>query len=441
MLQPVLILANRYPPANSSGVFRTLFFCNHIAARGNYKLHIVTLDALSHSQGQALDEKLLEQVSDLISVERTKSWSARESLITFKRWLSAKASSKSEVNHERDNKNDKQEKPFLRTIKDVFTDEVLSFPDQDIGWLPFVYKKSVKVVQQNNIKLIYSSGGPWTSHIAAYLISKRTGIPFVLDYRDPWYGNPFHANKSRTFKHISLMVEKKIVGRAAQVICNTNNLKEFYVNEFGNEEKFVFIPNGWESTYENIKYRTATRDCIVISHAGGLYGNRSPNNFIKAVVNLISKKKIGKIQVQLIGAEDNVNKYIEEEFGSEWLKEIFMVIPRVQHGVCLDYLMKSDVLLLFQQGTRLQVPRKLYEYIAMQLPILAICDEGETRDIIVNNGFGVTACDEIVEIEKAIMHVTTSYNFTINENSLSKYDNKKLSLEIENVFSSVLQQY
>ncbi len=440
MIQSVLVLANRYPPANSSGVFRTLFFFNHIAARGNYKTHIVTLDVPSYLQGQTIDEKLLEQVSDLITIERTKSWNVRESVIVFKRWLRPNSSLQKEVKHEKINKNDNKKISFFRAIKDVFTDEVLSFPDQDIGWLPFAYNKGVKVVRQNNIKLVYSSGGPWTSHIAAYLISKRTGIRFVLDYRDPWYGNPFHAKKSKTFKHISLLLEKKIIKKAARVICNTNNLKEFYVEKFGFEEKFVVITNGWEKTYKTQKTGTNTKGCLVISHAGSLYGNRSPNNFIKAVINLISKKKIAKIQVQLIGAEDSVNKYIADEFGPEWLKDIFMVIPRVQHDVCLDYLMHSDVLLLFQQGTKLQVPRKLYEYIAMQLPILAICDEGETKDLVKNNGFGIAASDEIVEIESAILQLTTSYDFTVNADSLINYDNKKLSLDLENVFSSVLLQ-
>ena len=49
---------------------------------------------------------------------------------------------------------------------------------------------------------------------------------------------------------------------------------------------------------------------------------------------------------------------------------------------CFKRQMQSDALLLFAQGQPHAIPGKVFEYLRMNKPILAIADEGETKDLL-----------------------------------------------------------
>jgi glycosyltransferase involved in cell wall biosynthesis len=439
VVESILVLAHRYPPINTSGVYRTLFFFNHIADRGKFKVYVIAPNWSLKKQGQNFDEGLLLKISKNINVRRTGLWSIRESVINFKKHIPfGQENFTRDLSQSVSSDKCKGRKSFFSKCKDYLTEEILSFPDQDNGWLPFAYKHGVDAVLENDIKIIYSSGGPWTSHVVAFLISKRTGVPMVLDYRDPWYGNPFHNDKSRLYKSLSVYIENKILRNAKRIICNTNNLEKMYIEKFGCRGKTTVIPNGWEECVGQASVGKTLERCSVITHAGSLYGDRSATNFIKAVVDLIKENKV-LLKVQFVGAGDDTRKHIVDEYGPEWLDNVFLVTPRVDHDICREYLLQSDVLLLFQQGTSLQVPRKLYEYVAMKKPVVAICGDGETKEIIDKNDFGLTACDDISEIQKVILKMVNSYSYSVNDVALNSYDNRKLSYELEQVFSEILE--
>ena len=98
-----------------------------------------------------------------------------------------------------------------------------------------------------------------------------------------------------------------------------------------------------------------------------------------------------------------------------------------------------DLLLLFQQGTTLQVPRKLYEYISLKKPILGVCDEGETEDIITRNNLGLTVRDDVQAIEDALTKIIGSNFFAPKNPGVEQYNNINLSRELERVFDQLLK--
>ncbi len=49
----------------------------------------------------------------------------------------------------------------------------------------------------------------------------------------------------------------------------------------------------------------------------------------------------------------------------------------------------ANCLLLLQPGTTVSIPGKLYEYLALGRPILALAEEGETSDLVRASGLGV----------------------------------------------------
>ena len=75
------------------------------------------------------------------------------------------------------------------SIKDRFAKWVrLNFfvPDAKIGWIPFAVSDGLKIINDHQIDMIFSSSPPQTINLIAKKLSKKTGIPWVADYRDPW---------------------------------------------------------------------------------------------------------------------------------------------------------------------------------------------------------------------------------------------------------------
>ena len=439
-----LVLSYYYPPDNTSGVFRTLYFFNHIARRKQWQINILTLDSRSYLTGQNQDEKLNRQIDPLVKVFRSRSIHPRELVIRLKNSLKSEKggidNAVMENQHVQEVGNKK--KNLWRRCKDIITEDLLGFPDDKIGWLPFSFGEACKIIKEKKVDLIYSTGSPWTSHLLAYILKKKTGLPLVLDYRDPWFGNPYEtSNHSVLYKKVSLFLEKTIIAKADKVICNTERLKLFYMETFGSENKFEVITNGYELLIDENRGNKRKRDEFVIVHAGSLYGGRNPDNFLQAIVN-ISKQSIPvRLRVILVGAGDEIKEQIIEKYGQEIVQEIISVTPRVSHSECMSYLVSADLLLLFQQGTKLQVPRKLYEYIGMRKPIFGICEDGETRDIIIENKLGVSVKDDVNEIENALAEMLNGDSgCDASVKMFKQFNNKILASKLEKLFDSLVNE-
>jgi len=107
----------------------------------------------------------------------------------------------------------------------------------------------------------------------------------------------------------------------------------------------------------------------------------------------------------------------------------------------MEYLQKADLLLLFQQGTTLQVPRKLYEYIGLKKTILGICNQGETADLIQNNRLGAVVPDDTLAIEDTLTTIINTPARFKCDNGLEQFSNKKLARKLEAVFDDITEKY
>ncbi len=64
----------------------------------------------------------------------------------------------------------------------------------------------------------------------------------------------------------------------------------------------------------------------------------------------------------------------------------------------------ADMLLLIQPGFPIQVPRKLYEYMAINKPIFCVTEsDSETAKIIYENDLGVVCDNEFTEIRQGLL--------------------------------------
>ncbi len=65
--------------------------------------------------------------------------------------------------------------------------------DKDAGWTKAV-ERACSGLTADDVDIILASGPPFGAFSLAKRLAERLGRPYVLDYRDPWTGNPHHGH-------------------------------------------------------------------------------------------------------------------------------------------------------------------------------------------------------------------------------------------------------
>ena len=320
-----------------------------------------------------LDDHLLEQIPASIKIERTPCMNLTESV--NKLLIKKKPQDKESIPLGNEHLSLKESK----SLRDWLS-WWLHIPDNRIGWLPFSVKKAVQVIKENKMSLIYSTSPFMTAHLIALLTKRLCGIPWVVDFRDPWRANPFKKIPYRSVDKWDEFLESCTMKQADHIICVTENMKKDFINRYPfTQKKISYIPNGYDpEEYEDLEpLREFDEDCFVLTHAGTFYGPRSPIPIFEAILRLQkdSNEIIRNFRLQLIGIAEYNGERIEDITKRFGIDSLVKVIPPLDKKEALRYMKGSDALLLVGfkgKNSDLQVPGKFFEYMAINRPIFVV---------------------------------------------------------------------
>ena len=446
----ILIISYAFPPSARSGIYRILHFSEYLARRGNYRPFILTVAPEYYEQEDALEKSLLKTISNNIVIVRTGCFQLRESFLNAFAGKSGKRANEKSYSVINDKSAQKTRTiGNWQKIKDIFTDELFSFPDRQLGWLPFAVKSGLNIIRQKKIDIILSTGAPWTSLLIGRILSGLTRLPLVLDYRDPWIDNPFHqSGNSQIYNGFSRFLEKNLVNKASAVVLNTDSLRRAFVKKYSKHHKFHVLHNGFleEDLRADVEVDFVVgSDDFIFIHTGDIYGNRSIDNFLIAFKECVQRHVLGQklAKICLIGVDENLGRKCRLLLGGLIFNECCILSERIPHDNCIAYLKKSQCFLIFQQDTTIQVPRKLFEYLALRKPILAITpNNGETARIIKNNDGGIVVSDKTENIISAIKDMVSNYkyheNLLIKNEGYKQFRMKALTVELEKILNNVI---
>jgi glycosyltransferase involved in cell wall biosynthesis len=325
-------------------------------------------------------------------------------------------------------------------------------PDREAGWIPIALYKGLQIVKRENIRVLYSSAPPWTAHVIAGLVKKKTGIRWIADIRDPWTRRPWLPAEMRRGTRYNMLkrIETTVVHLADRVVLNTDPLRREFSAFYHdiNPAKFTTIINGIDpDDYQSLESSAPlTSDRFVITHGGSLYRKRDPRPFLTAVAELIKEKAIseGDLVIRFVGAVDpefNIYDWIRR--GE--LQKVVTIDPSLPHGKYLELLSCSDLLLLIQPETDLQVPSKLFEYIAVGRPILALVHDGATKSLVEEYKRGhIVDPYDVTAIKKALLDHIDGWPVIKEDQAdsedLGRFSMATLSKELDRVLTEPFTQ-
>jgi glycosyltransferase involved in cell wall biosynthesis len=281
---------------------------------------------------------------------------------------------------------------------DLLLRRYAAHPDDQIGWFPFAVRAAAALIKNERIDAVYSTSAPLTSHLIAYWVCKRFGIPWLADFRDEWFENPDLPLPTAFYRRLHYRLEGRIVRTAGQVIAAAPVFGRYLAKHCPDDPKFETITMGFDpDDYRDVASAPKRRnEKFTISFSGLFYGNFRPDNLLKGVNALIDGGKIQRKMVCLRFIGANSAHDLREPDKHE-ICEFTGFLP---HARALHLAGQSDALLLLlsRERGRDVIPSKTFEYMALKKPVLALVPaDGDSARIVRETGIGVVAGFESVQ--------------------------------------------
>ena len=298
-----------------------------------------------------------------------------------------------------------------RDLKDLVLQRLFSFPDPQCYWRRPAVKSLSRIPKSEYPDVVLATGGPWTGLIVGQSLARQFRVPFVADFRDPWTCNPYNEIFPTSLFNKAARLERSVYEAAARVITNNSELcAKLKVDHSDLQHKFVTITNGFDGgTYSGLQPKNWTSSAgIELRHFGSVYGKRSPLILLQAVKELFDEKRVRPRQLRLrfVGAWDVMDTPCENLAGELEERGILQRDPPVPHDRCIQLMMDSPVLLILQPASPLQIPAKIYEYIATGRPLLVIGGEGATAHLVEKHRLGACCRNEVSDIKTMLSQLT-----------------------------------
>jgi len=273
---------------------------------------------------------------------------------------------------------------------------LLNTPDQYLGWYLPAIKAAEKLIHNEPIDVVLSTGPPWTPHLIARHLKKKYHIPWLADFRDPWASDPWRYQVLPQWRQrIDRRLEASCVRWADLVLSATNSIRTQFAGQYpGSLAKFVTLTNGFDGS-NVVKPRTTSQGSHrLFLHLGSLYGGRRIDTFCAALMDLTDEGLISAAETKVLFVGDN---------DPEIIAAAQQVAPKLLQNNCIEFrpsipwkearqfLDRADVLLIFQGEHRYSVPAKFYEYLQTGKPIFAIVEQGELSEMLETTGSGLWA--------------------------------------------------
>ena len=396
----MLFIAYFYPPVVGFGIpgaQRTIKFLKNLKLE---EYHVLSIFPEKYPDHIEIDKKTLLHF-DNIQVHRAGCIDLFEILLKLRK-LFAKAVRRNDFEEsapvDSHVVNTAPHKTGFQKLKDNISD-LITYPDYAYPWFVPALFQGRRIIKNHDIDIIFATGIPWTAFLIGYFLKLLTGKKLIVDFRDPWVGNPY-AEKGRLVAWLDRRWEAAVVQKADMVVANTEALKnEMEKRYWSIKDKFFVVTNGYDvGDFQNIPKISLPSEKLIISHAGFLYPKRDPISLIKAIEiiknknadlsSMIQFNQIGYIDLQY-ALDDYCSYDLNDYCREKGIQDNIILHEQMDHKKCLGYLIASDVLLLIQPDTMTQIPSKFFEYIYIEKPILAIAPRsGALGKLILRHGFG-----------------------------------------------------
>jgi glycosyltransferase involved in cell wall biosynthesis len=368
----IAIISYYFPPMGGGGVQRITKFLKY-SPPDAFQISVITVKP---SMFYAYDPSLLNEIPDAVNIIRTESLDPFRIGYFFSRQPRTQ-STVQPVKHESSGK--------LRKWSNL-----LLFPDSRSFWRPFAVKALQKLHAQHPIDLVVATMPPFTSGLIANSFFRKSGVPYVLDYRDGWFSNPYLPELPRTLGKRHRRAETHCLQKAVGVVFVNPSLQQLYLDAFPilPHQKTIVIRNGFDpDDFSQDTITIVKKPKFTVGFMGTIYSQGNvPETLLDALIAMKNRESDLDQQLQVVFLGKWTPEF-EIMVTQKGLTDIVKFMKYRPHLEALSVAKSFDALALAvdsrKTGSRALTPGRLYEYLALKKPILAMCPkDSEVADII-----------------------------------------------------------
>jgi glycosyltransferase involved in cell wall biosynthesis len=379
----LLFIAYHYPPIRSSGTERALHFARRLPEFG-YTPVVLTTAAFGGA-----DEPQVRR--------------AWEPLALYRQWRNPAARAGTAPSSLR------TDPGRLRGLVG-FLRRWAAFPDLQITWVPFALRRADAVVEREAPAALYSTYPPASAHLLGLLLKRRTGLPWVADFRDAWTSDPLEPDLPAWRQALERRLEQAVVEGADAVIAATElsaaALRQHYPRA---ASRVRVITNGFDpEEFSGARALPPAGGPLRLAHTGSFsysHPRRSPRALFAAIESLLAEDKAwaGRLRLVLAGSLSPAERQAAATLEAAGVVECLGAVERRR---ALELQQQAHLLLLLDHARpwpASNVPGKFYEYLAAGRPVLALCGPGMVAELVRRLGAGWCAPpDDAEAIRRAL---------------------------------------
>ncbi len=289
------------------------------------------------------------------------------------------------------------------------------YPDPQVGWYPDAVRTALQAARTTRFDAVFSSAFPITAHMVARTISRRTGLPWIAEFRDPWADDLPRVS----FRAAAARLEKKLANDATQVVMTSPAWAQHYGASWGCE--VAVITNGCDPV--PVAEPPEGNDAV-LAHVGSYWPDRQD---LTTVWKALAELRQSAEPIPRIRWVGQLREQARAQIDRAGLSEIVDVVGFVPQQEAIRLMASASM--LFAAGPvdtghfgRGWLPAKLFEYLASSLPVMFIGDrEGDAAKLLAGHpGCWVVGPGDVEGAKHAIQAGLASGRHARDVESLSR---------------------
>lgn len=353
-LKRVLMIAYHFPPlAGSSGIQRTLRFVQQLPTFG-WEPIVLTAHPRAYEQ---VSNDLLSEIPKNIVVNRAFALDAARHLSIGRRYP-----------------------------------RFLARPDRWASWRWGAVTIGLRLIQKYQPAAIWSTYPIATSHQIGAILQKRSGLPWIADFRDPMAqkGYPPDPDIWKCYKKI----EEEVFINSRFAVFTSPSTAKMYLERYNKTlDHTVLIENGYdEESFIGLEASAINKGPLCIEkktllHSGIIYPHeRNPSQLFQGIRSLYESGQISTKDFVLRLRAPVHNDWLKSLAAHYQVSEFIEIMPPLPYRLALEEMLRADGLVVLQANNcNGQIPAKLYEYLRCRRPILGLTDPAGDTGWALNN--------------------------------------------------------
>ncbi|MHA1416961.1 MAG: glycosyltransferase [Candidatus Heimdallarchaeaceae archaeon] len=268
---------------------------------------------------------------------------------------------------------------FLELFK---LDQLFFFPDIYFQWIKPALREAQEKLSDIKLDAIIATAPPYSSIIIGYELSKKFNVPLVLDYRDPWSGNPFIKFPFSLGKRRVKKVEKKIAESADLIVTVGEDCAKLISESIDIPiDSIKIVYNGFSLDTIPTSFSKKGENKFVISYFGNFYllQKKTMQHFFFGLGKFIKENRINSDELVFQYAGNTSRKVLKRMLKRANVSlDYFSDLGYLSKEELFNAIDRSHLVIdIVPRKTEYMLHTKVYDYASANSHILLVGEEGE----------------------------------------------------------------